>query len=58
MTPELWQTLTPEQQADDCWREFGVMLREALDSIRFMAGNSETEVINGGTTIITRRATS
>ena len=56
MTPELWETLTPQQQAEHCWQELTQMITAAVKSLELQAGNHETLVIGGLTTIIGERS--
>jgi len=51
MTPELWSTLSPAQQAEHCWRELSAMISAALRA-DWQPGNAETLVVPGLTTLI------
>ena len=55
MTPELWNTLTPDQQANHCWSVLSAMVREAMAGMRWKEGNEHTLVVPGLTTIVSRR---
>ncbi len=44
--------MTPEQQGNAWFTELGEMLREAQNSVRFRAGNENTMVVNGTTTLV------
>lgn len=54
MTPDIWERMTPAEQADFWWNELNGMIEEALQELRYQPGNQETVVIPGMTTIVTR----
>lgn len=55
MTQEQWEKMTPEEQADFWWAELSAMLRDAAARVRYVPGNAQTTVLNGNTTIVTKR---
>lgn len=44
--------MPPAAQANAWWAELSAMLREATQDIYYQAGNAETEVMSGMTTIV------
>lgn len=57
MNEDMWNAMSPEQQANHCWQELSAMIREALAAIRYTPGNDGTAVVSGLTTIVATHAT-
>jgi hypothetical protein len=58
MTEQLWNTLTPQQQANHCWTVLSSMLKSAVEGVRWKEGNEHTLVVSGLTSIVARRTAS
>lgn len=55
MNAEIWQTLSPDEQTSWLWQEFSRRLLEAVQPPPLQAGNDETQIMPGLTTLIIRR---
>lgn len=55
ITQEQWGRMSPEQQADAWWQELSGMIREAIQTIQYTAGNADTVVVSGLTTIVGKK---
>ena len=51
MTQELWESMSPSEQANHCWRELSGMIKEVMDE-QWQAGNPSTLVVPGLTTLV------
>ena len=47
--------MSAAEQANAWWAELTMMLQEALREVHYVAGNEETVVVSGLTTVVGRR---
>lgn len=52
MNEAIWNRMSAEEQANAWWEELTAMLEEAVREVRYQAGNEETLVVSGMTTVV------